>query len=218
MERMERDGIASDIIKEGLGRDISQYVDDQGFRVQFEKLLPSPPSYLERIRQSVDSHPVKYVRYSAMDKEVLEGSTHVDLALMNSKLLVLVEAKFTSDIQCDTTYDPVRNQLARLIDTGIHASHDRKLVVLLLSPEWAYKSKNRLYYYKLNDYRSSVENIQADVPHRSPEEIANTLLGVGWVSLEYAASTVHKKAAELALLTWEDIQRFYEERRITLTV
>jgi hypothetical protein len=41
---------------------------------------------------------VKYIREEAKDKEILEGNTHVDLALMNSKLLVLVQVKFTSDI------------------------------------------------------------------------------------------------------------------------
>lgn len=156
-----------------------------------------------------------------VDKEILEGNTHVDLALTNSKFLVLVEVKFMSDIQSDVRYDPVRNQLARLIDAGIDASHGRKLGVLLLSPEWGYKSRNRLYCYKLDDYRESMENVRTDIPHRSLTEIANALLGVGWVSLEFAASTIHKKAKELELLTKEDaqqVQDFYEERGIDMTL
>jgi len=96
MERATRDSTASAIIREGLRRDIDEYLDDEGFRLQFEKILPSPQSYLEQLRLSVSSHPVKYIREEA--KEILEGNTHVDLALMNSKLLVLVQVKFTSDI------------------------------------------------------------------------------------------------------------------------
>jgi hypothetical protein len=136
-------------------------------------------------------------------------------------LLVLVEVKFTSDIQCDVRYDPVRNQLARLIDADIDASRGKKLAVLLLSPEWWYRSRNRVYFYKLDDYRASMENVRADIPHRSLGEITDTLLGVGWVSLEYAASTVHRKAIELGLLTKEEVQQvreFYEEKRIRLTI
>lgn len=98
MERATRDSTASAIIREGLRRDVDEYLDDEGFRLQFEKILPSPQSYLEQLRLSVSSHPVKYIREEAKDKEILEGNTHVDLALMNSKLLVLVQVKFTSDI------------------------------------------------------------------------------------------------------------------------
>jgi hypothetical protein len=78
--------------------------------------------------------------------------------------------------------------LARLIDAGINASDGRELVVLLLSPEWGYRSRNRLYRYKLDDYRGSRENVRADIPHRSLAEITNILLGVGWVPLEFAAA------------------------------
>ena len=221
MKKAPRDSTASKIIAEGLRRDIDEYLDDEGFRLQFEYAIPSPRSYMEQLRQSVRDHPVKYVREEAKDKEILEGNTHVDLALMNSKLLVLVEVKFTSDIQSDVRYDPVRNQLARLTDVGIDASHGRKLAVLLLSPEWGYRSRNRLYCYKLDDYRASMENVRADIPHRSLAEITNTLLGVGWVPLEFAASTVHKKAIELGLLAKGEVrqvQGFYEERRIRLTM
>jgi len=221
MEKVARDNTTSTIITEGLRREVGEYLDGEGFRLQFEYTIPSPRSYLERRRLSVHNHPVKYVREEAKDKEVLEGNTHVDLALMNSKLLVLVEVKFTSDIQGYVRYDPVRNQLARLIDAGIDASHGRKLAVLLLSPEWGYNSRNRLYCYKLDEYRESTEKLRADIPHRTLAEITNTLLGVGWVPLEFAASTVHKKAIELGLLDKgeaQQVQDFYDERRMHLTM
>jgi hypothetical protein len=66
-----------------------------------------------------------------------------------------------------------------------------------------------------------MENVRVDIPHRSLAEITNTLLGVGWVPLEFAASTVHKKAIELGLLAKGEVrqvQDFYEERRIRLTM
>jgi len=221
MEKTTRDKTVSEIIKEGLSKDIDEYHDAEGFGLQFEYTIPSPRPYNEHLRQSVRDHPVKYVRDEARDKEILEGDTHVDLALSNSKLLVLVEVKFMSGIQGDVRYDPVRNQFARLIDAGIDASHDRKLGVLLLSPEWGYKSRNRLYCYKLDEYCESMENVRTDIPHRSLSEIADALLGVGWVSLEFAASTIHKRAKELGLLTKEDaqqVQDFYKELRIDITL
>ena len=63
--------------------------------------------------------------------------------------------------------------------------------------------------------------MRTDIPHRSLREIADALLGVGWVSLEFVASTIHKKAKEPGLLTKEDAQQaqdFYKERRIDLTL
>jgi hypothetical protein len=221
MEKTARNSTALEIIKAALSKDIGEYFDDEDLRLQFEYTIPSPRSYTEQLRKSVCNHPVKYLREEAKDKEILEGNTHVDLALINSKLLVLVEVKFTSDIQVDVKFDPIRNQLARLVDAGMEASRGRKLVVLLVSPEWGYKSKNRLYCYKVDEYRASMENVRADIPHRSLGEITNTLLGVAWVSLEFVASTVHKKAKALGMLTREEVQQirvFYEEKRIRLII
>ena len=213
-----KDMLIADIVNLGLQKDTTEYLDEWGFKVHFEKTLPPPPSYLKHIRSTVANHPVRYVRLSAEGKEILEGDTHVDVAFENAKLLVLGEVKFMSDIQWGVTYDPNRNQLARLIDTGISEARDKKLAVILFSPESAYRSKSRLYYYKLKDYSESIENLRADMPHRSLEEITKTLIGTGYVPLEFAASTIHKKAIEQGLLAKEDSYRFYEERRIKLSI
>jgi hypothetical protein len=213
-----KDALIADIVNLALQKNTAEYLDEWGFNVQFERTLPPPPSYLNHLRLTVANHPVRYVRLDAESKETLEGDTHADIVFENSRLLVLGEVKFMSDIQWGVTYDPNRNQLARLIDTGIRAARDKKLAVILFSPESAYRSKSRLYYYKLKDYRESIENLRADIPHRSLEEITKTLIGTGWVPLEFAASTIHKKAVEQGLLVKEDSHKFYEERKIKLSV
>ena len=213
-----KDSLILDIVNLGIQKPAGGYRDEWGFNVQFERTLPSPPSYLNRLRSTVSNHPVRSVRLGAEGKETLEGDTHVDVAFENSKMLVLGEVKFMSDIQWGVTYDPNRNQLARLIDTGIRAARDKKLAVILFSPESTFRSKSRLYYYKLKEYSESIENLKADVPHRSLEEITKTLVGTGWVPLEFAASTIHRKAAEQGLLRKEDSNKFYEERKIKLSI
>lgn len=213
-----KDTLIADIVNLALQKDAAEYLDEWGFNVQFEKTLPPPPSYLNHLRSTVANHPVRYVRLDAEGKETLEGDTHADIVFENSGLLVLGEVKFMSDIQWGVTYDPNRNQLARLIDTGIRAARDKKLAVILFSPESVYRSKSRLYYYKLKDYRESIENLRADIPHRSLEEITKTLIGTGWVPLEFAASTIHRKAVEQGLLVKEDSHKFYEERKIKLSI
>lgn len=213
-----KDTLIVDIINLGLQKHAAEYLDEWGFKVQFEKTLPPPPSYLNHLQSTVTNHPVRYVRLGAQGKEKLEGETHVDIAFENSKLLVLGEVKFMSDIQWGVTYDPNRNQLARLIDTGIRAARDKKLAVILFSPESVYRPKSRLYYYKLKDYRDSIENLKADIPHRSLEEITKTLIGTAWVPLDSAASIIYRKAAEQGLIVKEDPHKFYEERKIKLSI
>jgi hypothetical protein len=217
MDKSVRDRAVVMILEAALETDMKRYVDEKGFSVEFEKEIPSPKGYLKRIRETVQNHPVKYIRESAKDKEVLEGDTHVDLAIENSRLLILVEVKFTSDISCQVRYDPIRNQLARLIDVGIESARNRKLVVLVISPKWAYDSKSRLYCYKLNEYRRAAENIQADIPHRGLDEIQQVLVGIGWVSLKDAASIIFSKT-EMDTVKRDLVRQFYEERKINLRI
>lgn len=220
LNKETRNKTITNILAGPLDGDLSKYLDEVGFKVDFERELSSPPSYLERIQKSSLDHPVKYVREGAKRKRVrLEGKTHVDVVFENSKILVLGEVKFMSDIACQVRYDPVRNQLARLIDVGLSYGREcgKRLAVVIFAPEWGYHRKNRLYYYKIRDYRESPENIRADLPHRSLEELTNGLLGVGLVPLDRAASVIHKAAIDSGLEQLEDIFSFYAERRIQLT-
>ena len=198
MKTAAANSIVAELIKVALFTDASEYVDGKTFSIEFERLLPSPSSYLKHLAGTVKDHPVRYVRESARGKKLLEWDTHVDISLENSRLLVLVEMKFTSDISCQVRYDPNRNQLARLTDAGIDAAGDKKLVVLLVSPSRAFSSKSRLYYYKVTDYQNSIENLKADLPHRDDGEIAK-ILGVGWVSLKQVASTIQGRAIDPGL-------------------
>lgn len=218
LDKEARDKTVTNILAEGLDRDLSEYFDEVSFTVDFEREISSPPSYLEHIQKASVDHPVKYVREAAEGKSALEGKTHVDVVFENSKMLVLGEVKFMSDIACQVRYDPVRNQIARLIDVGLSSRRGKKLAVVIFAPEWGYNRKNRLYYYKIRDYRESPENIRADIPHRPLQELINGLLGVGWVPLDRAASIVHKAALDSGLEQKEDKSSFYDERRIRLTI
>jgi hypothetical protein len=218
MDKETKDKTISNILAGGLDRDLSEYLDEVGFTVDFEREIPSPRSYLEHIQKAAVDHPVKYVREAAKGRSILEGKTHVDVVFENSKMLVLGEVKFMSDIACQVRYDPVRNQLARLIDVGLSSRRGKRLAVVIFAPEWGYNRKNRLYYYKVRDYRESPENIRADIPHRPIQELTDGLLGVGWIPLDRAASVIHKAAIDSGLEQKEGITSFYAERRIQLTI
>jgi hypothetical protein len=103
---------------------------------ELERQYKSPKGYLKWIKDEVKNHPVKYIRDQATAHEPnqpLESNTHVDAFIETDKLLIFFEIKFTSDIAYDTTFNPSRNQLARLVDVGLEANeHNGKEVLVIL--------------------------------------------------------------------------------------
>jgi hypothetical protein len=96
---------------------------DSVVSVCLEKQYQPPDSYLSYCKGVAQNHPIRYIReqaknHSKLDKP-LESSTHVDAFIETDKLIIFFEMKFTSDISDCTTFNPNRNQLARLIDVGI---------------------------------------------------------------------------------------------------
>src|SRR5674476_181511 len=93
--------------------------------IALERQYKSPIGYLKWIKDEVKNHSVKYIRNQAIAHELnqpLESNTHVDAFIETDKLLIFFEIKFTSDIAYDTTFNPSRNQLARLIDVGLEVN------------------------------------------------------------------------------------------------
>jgi hypothetical protein len=183
----------------------------------FESQIRPPEGYLKWLANYVNEHPVKYVRKEAEDhvkhRKTLETNTHVDVTIESENLLLLIEMKFTSDISTQTTFNPNRNQLARLIDVGIEVAKkdNKKLVVLVCSPEEFFDRKSRLFYYKIRDY-SDYREVKKDIEWRPQEEIEKYLLKVAWVPLEevirilYTGFSHSDKAEALA---------FFEERKLS---
>ncbi len=116
----------------------------------------------------------------------------------------LAEAKLMSDIQTHTTYDPHRNQLARIIEVALtfqkYGGCDLpgQLYVTLITPKIFRDGdrKSRLYFYKFNEYSQNAQAILDDIntckiPRRnddsweypSIEERLNNLRMI-WVSFE----------------------------------
>ena len=157
--------------------------------LDFERHFPPPPGYLNWLGNHANEHPVKYLREQAEDHKKngkdLETATHVDFAIETSSLLVLIEVKFTSDISDQTTFNPYRNQLARLVDVGITAAKEKgkRLIVLLCSPSAFFVTKSRLYFYKIKEY-ADYKEIYKDIGWRSQEDIEKYLLSVSFIPIE----------------------------------
>ena len=183
-----------------------------------ERQYQPPVGYLSWVKNKVKSHPVRYIREQAAnhltENKPLESSTHVDAFIETDKLLIFFEMKFTSDISDDTTFNPYRNQLARLVDVGLDVAKasGKKLVVVLSTPSTLYQSKSRLYYYKILEY-SSLLMVQRDIAWRPVKDIEETLLAVKWIALEELISLLYKVFIHSDK---EGAIEFFKERKLAL--
>jgi hypothetical protein len=181
-----------------------------------ERLMPPPQGYLTWMQDQVSSHPIRYIREQAVSRKnenkPLEAPTHVDAFIETERLLILFEMKFTSDISVQTTFNPYRNQLARLIDVGISeaAKKRKRLVLLLCSPSAFFVSKSRLYSYKITEYSDS-EEVKRDVGWRGREQIEDSVLAVAWIPLESLVETMYEDFNHPDL---EEAQLFFKERNL----
>jgi len=157
--------------------------------VGLERQYPPPAGYLHWIRNEVKSHPLRYIREKSADysrtNKPLESRTHVDAFIETDKLIIFFEIKYTSDISYCTTFNPCRNQLARLIDVGIDGAEysGKEVLVLLSTPSRLYESRSRLYYYKVQEYSDPLI-IRNDIAWRTVTQIRDNVLAVKWVALE----------------------------------
>jgi hypothetical protein len=181
-----------------------------------ERLMPPPQGYLAWMQEQVNSHPVRYIREQSVSRKnenkLLEAPTHVDAFIETERLLILFEMKFTSDISVQTTFNPYRNQLARLIDVGISEAvkKRKRLVLLLSSPSVFFVSKSRFYSYKITEY-SDYEEVKSDIGWRDKEQIEDSVLAVAWIPLESLVEIMYENFNHADL---EEALLFFKERNL----
>lgn len=183
--------------------------------IGLERQYRPPNGYLKWIKDEVKNHPVKYIRERAArhkQNQPLESRTHVDAFIETDKLLIFFEIKFTSDISHSTTFNPFRNQLARLIDVGLEMNeHNGKEVLVILStPRRLYEKKSRLYYYKVKEY-TDPKLIKEDIEWRSVSEIRDNVLAVSWIALEDLIDALYR---DFAHDDKKEALVFFEERNL----
>jgi hypothetical protein len=165
--------------------------------VDLERQFNPPVGYLHWLKKEVEHHPIRYIREKSANHlktdKPLESRTHVDAFIETDKLLIFFEIKYTSDIAHSTTYNPYRNQLARLIDVGIDAAKckGKEVLVILSTPSTLYKNRSRLYYYKVQEYSDPL-NIKRDIGWRTVSEIKDNLLAVKWIALEELVGVLYQ--------------------------
>jgi len=172
--------------------------------VRLEVPLPSPTAYLDWLKPHIaERNLIPYIIEEACQKRSrLEGFTHADAIVVceETGFSIVVEAKATSDVSCQVSFDLMRNQIARNIDamledpeTGqeppLSKRDARKTLFLLLTPQiFKENPASRLYGWLMREYCSNPDALRRDLPHRTEIDPAR------WVDL----------SRRLGWLTWED--------------
>lgn len=178
----------------------------------FETNLPSPKLYKKWLRQNRKQRQfIPYVLESDNGKKNLEGPTNVDAVLLNESngFAVLIEAKVLSDISGQTTYDVMRNQMARNIDVMLEKNttlcpplnlrDPEKTLFLLLTPRvFKINQESRLYGVKFNTYKAQPAKLGQDLPHRGAADWEGIASRLGWLTWEDFREANKKCCAWLA--------------------
>lgn len=189
-------------------------------QVYLEKQYSRPDLYNILAKTVVSKHPNAYVRAIAESKQNLEGPTHVDAVIIDNHggrdRHFLFEAKFLSDISCDTTFSIYRNQIARNIDAGLNAVDfqvDRFYFVLVTQAVFKRVSRQRYYSYKIKEYMSQPEKIEHDLPHlRDKLDFRELAQHIGWTTWEDIGTIL--KGTPPGMLPLEKLQKFFAERML----
>lgn len=100
------------------------------------------------------------------DRTIREGPSEPDIMIILGRALILVEAKYKSDVSTKTTYDNVRDQVIRLVDVGSwHARMNglESTYVIVLQYGDAETNAEEI----VRKYRCSPEAIRGELPYRT---------------------------------------------------
>jgi hypothetical protein len=177
---------------------------DGRLQLVLEATLPSPPSYVQWLRDNLSGrHLIPYVLHAAQraNARTLEGATHLDGIIFNidNGFALFIEAKVLSDVSTVVSFDLFRNQIARNLDVllepsadlpePLHARQPEKTLFSLLSPGWfRERPYSRLYGFLYDEYTSSPSTIGRDLPHRTNVDWKDLARRIGWMTFEDIAA------------------------------
>ena len=167
--------------------------------LRFEVAVSSPQSYRHALRNRYLTEG-RYCPYRPLHSPCGQGthcirriSTKVDAVFRNrgTGFSAMFEAKVLSDISCDVTFDPFRNQLARNIDVmldrddGFLTADPAKRLLCLLTPQ-VFKDRPSTRYYGLlyHEYKHNADLLAEHLSHRDATALARVSSRLGWLTFE----------------------------------
>jgi hypothetical protein len=166
----------------------------------YEACLPSPPSYINWLRNNLKNRQMIPYVIDAADREngrTLEGPTHVDALFLNptNGFAWLIEAKVLSDVSYLISFDNLRNQISRNIDVMLENTSppdsilkerdpEKSLFALLTPSQFKENPHSRLYGWLFNEYKSNPMSVARDLIHREGVDWVNVSKRIGWLTFE----------------------------------
>jgi len=123
----------------------------------------------------------------------LEGDTELDALIEAPNFITAIEAKYTSDISLNTTWDTDRDQIGRVIDSGFTLSSEKEFYFLLVTDSKHHASgKQKSYERLIQYYQRDLEFLQRKLPHRAKKELQRLLGHVGWLTWSDIVVTIRQ--------------------------
>jgi hypothetical protein len=171
---------------------------DGRFELYFEVGLSSPAAYRRWLQEHLaERHPLaSQVELGRTRGIALERHTKLDALLLNTDqgYAVHFESKVLSDIDPKTTFDAVRNQLARNLDAMHAPAPDKgtlskrrpdRSVLALLTPElFRARRSSRLYGHLYDEYRRNASSLRRVLEHLDQAACASLARRIGWLTFE----------------------------------
>ena len=156
---------------------------------------------LERVRQSKEHWKTLVVAGPPERGDgILEGSTEPDVVVDTPGAVVVVEAKYLSDISPRTTWDPRRDTLGRCLDAALElAGPHRQPYFVLVTDDYVHEGPYVVpmtYETLVPRYRDDPAFRAAQLPHRSDEELARLEGCIGWTTWADLMDTVLDNSAD----------------------
>lgn len=167
--------------------------------LEYEAQIVPNTALRQTVAGQVDSFPIAYRRRIAAERPGVrfESATRLDCFIGDKSALgedaerppgrfgFGTEAKFTSDIDDETSYSSHRNQIARIVEVGNQRAE--RFAFLLLAPRSYRQSSSRLFVYKMKEYKGDdgIAHLRRDLlMPPSDETVASWIQHMGWLDWE----------------------------------
>jgi hypothetical protein len=173
--------------------------DEKDQELRFEAAVSSPLAYRQALKNRFanagsGAHLIPYVVDAGKGRTSYESATKVDAVFVNrrSGFCVMFEAKVLSDISCDVTFDPFRNQLSRSIDImldegdgGVLGPDPSKRLLALLTPKvFRERPSTRYYGFLYREYKRDLNVLVEHLQHRDRASLTQVADRLGWLTFE----------------------------------
>lgn len=126
----------------------------------------------------------------------LEGDTELDALIETPHSIIAIEAKYTSDLSLDTRWDTDRDQIGRVIDSGLALATEKEFYFLLVTDAKCHApGEEKSYEELIRHYQHDLEFVRRKLPHRAEEELHKLLGHIGWLRWSDIVETVRQSEA-----------------------